>query len=116
MRPRARLTILTVMLLAGAAVAQPISRSRAEVRAFHVEHPCPATGRIRGACPAWQVDHIKALCTGGEDRGENMHWLSAEDHRFKTQLDVRECRKLRKIANTPARATTQSAGPEKPKV
>jgi hypothetical protein len=24
-----------------------------------------------------------------------MHWLSKEDHRFKTLVDVRECRKAR---------------------
>ena len=33
----------------------------------------------------------------------NMAWLSVEDHRFKTFTDVRECRKLRKLANTPAK-------------
>ena len=68
-------------------------RSAAEVRAFRAEHPCPVTGRTRGACPGWEVDHIIALCAGGPDKRSNMHWLSKEDHRFKTLVDVRECRR-----------------------
>jgi hypothetical protein len=31
-----------------------------------------------------------------------MQWIANDDHRFKTLVDVRECRKLRKLANTPA--------------
>lgn len=31
-----------------------------------------------------------------------MQWLSDQDHRWKTFIDVRECRKLRRLANTPA--------------
>jgi hypothetical protein len=31
-----------------------------------------------------------------------MQWLSREDHRWKTRIDVRECRKLKRMANTPA--------------
>ena len=70
-------------------------RDRAQVRAFRAEHPCPATGRTRGACPGYHVDHITPLCAGGADRPANMQWITREDHRFKTLVDVRECRKLR---------------------
>jgi hypothetical protein len=79
-----------------------IERSAAEVRAFRNAHPCPVTGRKRGACPGFQVDHTVALCAGGEDNASNMFWLSVEDHKFKTFTDVRECRKLRKLANRAA--------------
>lgn len=71
-------------------------RDRAQVRAFRAEHPCPATGRTRGACPGWHVDHVTALCAGGADRPANMQWITREDHRFKTLVDVRECRKDRR--------------------
>jgi hypothetical protein len=87
----------------GAAQASELVRSRAQIRGFRAEYPCPSTGRIRGACPGWQVDHIRPLCAGGEDKRSNMHWLATEDHRFKTSVDVRECRKLRQMAATPAR-------------
>lgn len=75
-----------------------IPRDRAEVRAFRSENACPGTGLKRGRCDGWQVDHIVALCAGGPDKRENMQWISLEDHRFKTYVDVRECRRMRKGA------------------
>lgn len=72
-----------------------IKRDRAQVRAFRAENPCPATGRTRGACPGYHVDHITPLCAGGADRPWNMQWITKEDHRFKTLVDVRECREDR---------------------
>jgi hypothetical protein len=72
-----------------------IPRDPAQVRAFRNENPCPATGERRGACPGWEVDHVTPLCAGGEDRPSNMQWISKEDHRFKTLIDVRECRKVK---------------------
>lgn len=102
-----RLTILILVLALGpGAAAQPIERSRAEVRAFRAENPCPSTGRTRGPCAGWQVDHTVALCAAGEDNRRNMAWLSVEDHRWKTFVDARECRKFRRLANTPARAAS----------
>lgn len=70
-------------------------RSPSEVRAFKTDHPCPATNRTRGPCPGWQVDHVIPLCAGGVDKPENMQWITVEDHRWKTFVDVRECRKAR---------------------
>ena len=80
-----------------------LARSAAEVLAFKPENPCPVTHRHRSACPGWQVDHTIPLCAGGLDKAGNMAWLTVADHRFKTFLDVRECRKLAKMAATPAR-------------
>jgi hypothetical protein len=57
------------------------------VRAFRAVQPCPATGLHRGACPGWHVDHIEPLCAGGAE------WITVQDHRFKTFVDVRECRR-----------------------
>lgn len=96
-------TAISLVAVALAAQAQPIQRSAAEVRAFRAEHPCPATGRTRGACPGWAVDHILPLCAGGQDRPANMQWITDADHRFKTLVDVRECRKLRRLAERPAK-------------
>lgn len=73
--------------------AARIPRDRAQVNQFKAQEPCPATGRARGACPGWEVDHITPLCAGGPDHHSNMQWISVEDHRFKTFVDVRECRK-----------------------
>jgi len=94
---------ILVLTLSTAHAADRIERSAAEIRAFRAENPCPATGRRAGACPGWQVDHSIPLCAGGEDKHTNMAWLSVEDHRFKTVVDARECRKLRRMATTPAK-------------
>lgn len=84
-----------LMIVCHPALAR-IPRDMAEVRAFRSEHLCPATGRVRGACPGWEVDHITPLCAGGPDHRSNMQWISREDHRFKTLVDVRECRRSRR--------------------
>ena len=93
----AMLAALAVLIIPPHVLAgSRIPRDRAEVRAFRAEHPCPATGRTRGSCPGWEVDHTQALCAGGLDHRSNLQWLSKEDHRFKTLVDVRECRKARR--------------------
>jgi hypothetical protein len=32
------------------------------------------------------------MCAGGPDTTDNMQWLSVQDHRQKTKLDVMQCR------------------------
>lgn len=102
----AGVSLLLAALFPLAAEAR-IPRDRSEVRAFRAEHPCPSTGLKRGRCDGWEVDHIQPLCAGGPDSRENMHWLSKEDHRFKTLVDVRECRRLRNA--TPAAPVRQGS-------
>lgn len=88
-------TLLCCIVFAPVTEAK-IPRDLAQVRAFRSENPCPATGRTRGACPGWHVDHIVALCAGGADRPSNMQWITKEDHRFKTLVDVKECRRAQR--------------------
>lgn len=90
--------LLCALVLASAAsqACAKTERDRAQVRAFRAEHVCPSTGQHRGACPGYHVDHITPLCAGGPDRPENMQWITREDHRFKTLVDVKECRKMRR--------------------
>lgn len=85
--------VLGLMLLYAPLADARIPRDRGEVRAFRNENPCPSTGLRRGRCDGWDVDHIIALCAGGPDKRTNMQWIAKEDHRFKTYIDVRECRK-----------------------
>ena len=74
-------------------------RSQAAVREFRASAPCPATGRVRGKCKGWQVDHIVPLCAGGPDTPQNMQWLAVEDHKAKTRQDIRYCRLQRRKKN-----------------
>lgn len=94
--------LLILLALTSFDATARIDRDRAQVRAFRAENPCPATGRTRGACPGYHVDHITPLCAGGADRPANMQWITREDHRFKTLVDVKECRKLERAARRPA--------------
>ena len=88
--------LLATSLLWSLAAEARSPRDRAQVRAFRAENPCPATGLKRGACPGWEVDHIVPLCASGEDHARNFQWISKEDHRFKTLVDVKECRRARR--------------------
>lgn len=82
-------TALAVCLAAAAIAGKRSSAVRAE---FQRSHPCPVNGATRGKCPGWEIDHVVALCAGGADATTNMQWLTREDHRAKTRLDVMHCR------------------------
>ena len=87
--------IFAVVIAASSIAFARIERSAAEVLAFKRSTPCPSTGLRRGACPGHHVDHVIPLCAGGLDAKANMQWITIEDHRFKTLVDVRECRRGR---------------------
>ena len=81
---------LLVVLAVSAAQAAP--RSSTAVRQFKAQQPCPATGAPRGPCPGWQIDHREALVCGGRDDLENLQWLTVEEHKAKTRVEVKLCR------------------------
>ncbi len=81
--------IVVALFLPGAANA----RSKAQVNHFKNAHPCPATGRTRGRCLGYVVDHIKPLCAGGADHPSNMQWQSAPDAKIKDRAERAQCRK-----------------------
>ena len=88
----------TLLVLVVCALAQPAdaaTRSKSIRADFMRENACPSTGKHRGACPGYEVDHVEALCAGGDDSVGNMQWLSRSEHKAKTRLDVMHCR-LRK--------------------
>ena len=72
-----------------------VKRSTTVVRDFKRLNPCPVTGATRGACPGYEIDHIEPLCAGGADRLDNLQWLSHDDHRAKTRIDVMRCRRMK---------------------
>jgi hypothetical protein len=51
-----------------------ISQNPAPVRDFRSTHPCPANGSLRGPCPGYLVDHIKALKPGTRETSANLRW------------------------------------------
>ena len=77
-------------LIEVAAGAAP--RSSTAVRQFKAQQPCPATGQPGGPCPGWQIDHREALVCGGRDDLANLQWLTVEEHKAKTRVEVKLCR------------------------
>lgn len=89
--------ILIIALGCASSHAWP-GRSAKAVAAFRKDNPCPATGRISGACPGWQIEHTRPLCAGGADEPANMTWMRVEDHKVKTKADRQACRALKQRA------------------
>ena len=69
-------------------------RSSAAVREFKRLSPCPDTGKSRGSCPGWIVDHIIPLCAGGADAAGNMQWQTVADAKAKDRDEHAQCRAL----------------------
>lgn len=88
--------LLLLLLLAITAHAAP--RSAAVRAEFRKANPCPSTGRLTGACPGWQIDHMHPLCSGGVDQLDNLNWIRTEDHKRKTRQDVKACRAEQRIS------------------
>jgi hypothetical protein len=89
--------ILAAMLsLTFALPAEAVKRDPKARAAFKRAHPCPATGKLRGACPGYVVDHIRPLCAGGPDRADNMQWQTVAEAKVKDRLEAAECRKTKR--------------------
>lgn len=68
-------------------------RSSSVKSEFQRQHPCPATGNIRGACPGWVKDHVIALACGGLDQPVNLQWQTVADAKDKDKWERKGCRK-----------------------
>lgn len=58
-------------------------RSEKAKRDFKAHNPCPSTGKPRGACPGYVIDHVVPLCAGGKDARGNMQWQNVRDAELK---------------------------------
>ena len=67
-------------------------RNRGVRTSFHRSNPCPSTGRNRGSCPGYEVDHIVPLACGGSDSVGNMQWLTKSANRSKGAMGCRRKR------------------------
>lgn len=87
--------VVFVLLMAayGAATAAPRSRSaRAEFQRFM---PCPSTGKSRGPCPGYIIDHVTPLACGGPNLPSNMQWQTITDAKAKDRWERIGCQPAR---------------------
>lgn len=87
---------VVVFLISMFIVSSVYARSAKVVRQFRAIYSCPSTGKYKGACPGYVVDHPEPLCTGGADTVENMRWQEVRESYKKDVEERRLCRKLKK--------------------
>ena len=86
---------IAVLALAAPLVLAKAHRDPAQRATFMQQHPCPSTGKTKGRCPGYVVDHVKPLCAGGPDRPSNMQWQTVEASKDKDRLEREQCRRYR---------------------
>jgi hypothetical protein len=86
---------IVLALLALHAASANAHRDLHQRAAFTKAHPCPSTGKSRGACPGYVVDHVKPLCAGGRDHPSNMQWQTREEAKVKDREERKMCAGLR---------------------
>lgn len=64
-----------------------IKRSPVAKDHFKKSHPCPSTGKSRGSCPGYVIDHVVPLKRGGADSPENMQWQTKEAAKLKDRTE-----------------------------
>lgn len=65
----------------------PKKRDASMRKLFMAEHPCPSTGKTKGACPGYVVDHIVPIKRGGGDHPYNMQWQNVQDGKDKDKWE-----------------------------
>lgn len=87
---RVLITLFLALALLQSADAGEKRSAAARAEFVRMNH-CPATGKPRGACPGWVVDHVVALACGGADHPSNMQWQTVEDAKAKDKVERKGC-------------------------
>ena len=78
--------ILLLLFITSNADAR-IKRSAKARRDFQKQYACPSTGKTKGACPGYVVDHVIALKRGGPDDPSNMQWQTISEAKTKDKWE-----------------------------
>jgi hypothetical protein len=92
-RPFIFAVFIFILALSAAQAVAKTHRDPAQRAAFVKMHPCPSTGKTRGRCPGYVVDHVMPLCAGGRDQPSNMQWQTQEEAKNKDRKEREMCRK-----------------------
>ena len=68
------------------------NRSYHSIKQFKLENPCPATGRYKGRCEGYVIDHVLPLACGGLDTPKNMQWQTLQEARAKDRWERVGCK------------------------
>lgn len=80
---------LALVVACSFAIPAHAKRSYAAKQEFRQAHVCPSTGKSKGPCPGWTVDHVMPICHGGADAAYNMQWQTKEEAKAKDQWECR---------------------------
>jgi hypothetical protein len=64
-----------------------IKRSAEAKHAFKKSHPCPSTGKPKGACPGYVMDQVQPWKRGGRDAPDNMQWQTVQEAKIKDRSE-----------------------------
>ena len=84
------LSVLILTLLSTSAEAE-YHRSQKAKAIFKYAHPCPASGRTKGSCRGYIIDHIKPIACGGADDPSNMQWQTKAESKAKDKWELKGC-------------------------
>jgi len=84
---------ILVLALAAPLTSAKTHRDTTQRAAFARQSPCPSTGKTKGRCPGYVVDHVTPLCAGGADRPSNMQWQTVQQAKKKDQLERERCKR-----------------------
>lgn len=82
---------LLLLVLATTETNAEYHRSQKAKAIFKYTHPCPATGKTKGSCPDYIIDHINALACGGVDEASNMQWQTKAEAKAKDKWELKGC-------------------------
>ena len=86
-----RLSIFIIALSFSQTLPAELHRGQKAKVIFKYSHPCPSTGRSKGSCPDYIIDHIKPLACGGADDASNMQWQTKIEAKAKDKYERKGC-------------------------
>jgi hypothetical protein len=92
---RALIFVVSLAMLAAGPADAKTHRSASAKAEFKRANLCPSTGKPRGGCPGYVIDHVIPLCAGGPDAPGNMQWQTTSDAKMKDRDERRQCRAMR---------------------
>lgn len=86
-----KIIIFLMMITISLNVYAERHRSQKAKSIFKSTHYCPSTGRPKGSCPGYIIDHINPLACGGADSPDNMQWQTKQEAKAKDKWERKGC-------------------------